>query len=255
VARVGAGSYAATIDEGWWVQRGPNGGYIAAIVLRAILAEIDDPARSPRSFTLHYTRPPVAGPAEVAVVVEKQGRTMTTASVRLTQDDRLSAIGLAALAIDTPGPSFADTVMPDAPPPESVPESERGGPPVPIRARYDTRWVIGDEPFSASGPPSEVGRWIRLAEPEPVDSVVVAALTDAWLPAVFTRLEQMVGVPTIDLTVHFRNPPPPGTEWCFARFRTTHAAHGFLEEDGDVWAPDGTLLAQSRQLGMFLLRG
>jgi acyl-CoA thioesterase len=61
-----------------------------------------------------------------------------------------------------------------------------------------------------------------------------------------------MGVPTIDLTVHVRNPVPPGTEWVLVRFTTRALAGGFLEEDGELWHPDGTLLAQSRQLAVLL---
>ena len=39
------------------------------------------------------------------------------------------------------------------------------------------------------------------------------------------------------------------------RFRTTVASEGFLEEDGELWAPDGTLVAHSRQLGLILSNG
>ena len=33
---------------------------------------------------------------------------------------------------------------------------------------------------------------------------------------------------------------------------TTTADEGFLEEDGQLWSPDGTLIAHSRQLGLLL---
>ena len=52
--------------------------------------------------------------------------------------------------------------------------------------------------------------------------------------------------------------PHPGLAadaFVLASFRTTVAADGFLEEDGEVWAPDGTLLAQSRQLATVLPLG
>src|SRR5687768_7589782 len=72
------GRYGATIDEGWWVVRGPNGGYIAAIVLRAMEAHVADVTRTPRSLTLHYTRPPESGLVEVTVTTERTGRTLTS---------------------------------------------------------------------------------------------------------------------------------------------------------------------------------
>ena len=64
-------------------------------------------------------------------------------------------------------------------------------------------------------------------------------------------------VPTVDLTIHFRvgpaaSGPRADDAFVLAAFRTTVAADGFLEEDGEIWAPDGTLLAQSRQLATVL---
>ena len=35
---------AACVDGGWSTPRGPNGGYIAAIMLRALAAAVDDPS-------------------------------------------------------------------------------------------------------------------------------------------------------------------------------------------------------------------
>ena len=70
----------------------------------------------------------------------------------------------------------------------------------------------------------------------------------------FPRITDHVAVPTIDLTVHIRSPlPHPGLaddDRVLALFRTDHAADGFIEEDGLIFAPDGTLLAQSRQLAI-----
>ncbi len=89
-----------------------------------------------------------------------------------------------------------------------------------------------------------------------MDAPAIAAVTDGWLPPVFGRTNEPLVVPTIDLTVHFRSAVPhPGVAadgFLLAVFRTSVAADGFLDEDGEVWAPDGTLLAQSRQLAAIL---
>ena len=248
VQGLGEGRYSARIDEGWWIQRGPNGGYLAAIVLRAILEEVADPARPPRSITLHYLRPPTAGSCEVTVTVERSGRGLTTVSARLAQDGRDCVLALAALGVVRPGPDISDAPMPSVPPPEELPPRE-GGPQVPIRHRYDTRHTIGTPPFEL-GDAALSGGWIRTSDDDPVDELLLLALTDAWPPAIFSRAEVPIGVPTVDLTVHFRQAPPRVPGWCLVRFRTTVAAEGYLEEDGEVWSADGTLLAQSRQLGV-----
>jgi acyl-CoA thioesterase len=249
-----AGRYAATIDPGWWIERGPNGGYLAAIVLRAVLAEVGEPARRPRSMTLHYLRPPVEGPCEVQVVVERAGRGLTTVTARLSQSGRDCILGLVALGLDRPGPELHDHPAPEVEGPDRVapraPDTT-GGPDIPFRRRYDLRPALGSLPFTA-GPEALTGGWIRTVDHDPVDDVLVAAITDAWPPAVFSRVDAPIGVPTVELTIHFRGAPPGAPGWCLGRFRTQEATAGYLDEHGEVWAEDGTLLAESRQLAVLL---
>ena len=250
VTPLGEGRYAGRIDEGWWIQRGPNGGYLAAIVLRAVLAEVDDPARPPRSITLHYLRPPVVGPCDITVTIERSGRGLTTASARLSQSGRDCILALAALGVERPGDLLEDHPMPEVLLPHELPaRPEAPAIDIPIRARYETVPALGTAPF-VLGPEALTGGWIRTEDHDAVDEVLLAAITDAWPPAIFSRMEVPVGVPTIDLTIHFRAAPSRQPAWVLVRFRTTMAAEGYLEEDGEVWSEDGRLLAQSRQLAV-----
>ena len=254
VEPLGDGRYAAQLDRGWWIERGPNGGYLAAIVLRAILAEAGGDRRTPRSFTLHFLRPPVEGPAEVVVEVLRQGRTLATVRARMEQDGQACIEALAAVAGSRPGMEFDDAAPPAVPPPEELTAAAEPPTTIPMRGRYEYRHGIGMPPGS-NADEALTGGWVRLTDGEPVDHAVVAALTDGWVPALFSRMQSPVGVPTIDLTVHFRHQPPEQPGWCLVRFRTRVAAEGYLEEDGEVWSEDGRLLAQSRQLAAMLTPG
>src|SRR3982751_777557 len=98
VRPAGEGAFAASVSDQWAVPRGPNGGYIAAIVLRALEAAVADPGRAPRSLTLHYLRPPAAGPCAVQVAVERRGRTLSSLSARLVQGGTTMVVALAAFA-------------------------------------------------------------------------------------------------------------------------------------------------------------
>lgn len=255
VTPAGEGRYAARIDPGWWIVRGPNGGYLAALVLRAMQDAVGDSSRLPRSLTVHFTAPPDEGEALVATTREREGRSLTTVSARLGQGGRLCALALCAFSRERAGPSFDHARMPEVAPPERCAPRDPGDAGIALHQRYEQRHAVG-APFGEAGAEALSGGWIRLREHEgPVDAPVLAAITDAWPPAVFALGREAIprGVPTVDLTVHFRAPYPAGADprdFVLAVFRSRLAAGGFVEEDGEVWSRDGTLLVQSRQLAV-----
>jgi acyl-CoA thioesterase len=255
VERLGPDRYAARIDRGWWIVRGPNGGYVAALLLRALGEAVGDASRTPRSLTVHYTSPPVEGPAEIHTARERVGRSLTTATARLLQDGKLRALAIAAFATPREGPAFDSLPMPEVVPPERAEPLPAPVHVIPIRDRYDSRLAFGA--LGSRSAEAATGGWIRLREdPGPVDAALLAAYTDSWPPALFTKVDPtklLGGVPTVDLTVHFRAPWPAALdprEFALVVFRTRLARDGFLEEDGEVWSRDGVLLAQSRQLAV-----
>jgi acyl-CoA thioesterase len=255
---IGEGAYEVRVDEGWWVVRGPNGGYVAALVVRALEHAVGDPARTLRSFTAHYLRPPAAGPARVETRVERAGRSVTTTSARLLQGEKLLALALAAFATPRASPEIHHALPPEVEPPEACPL--RTGSVIPIHRQFEQRWAIGPPPFD--GPrarEARTGGWLRLAEPRALDAALLVAYADAWPPSVYATGELPPlpgGVPTIDLTVHVRSAlPVPGVapdEPVLVSFRTREVSQGLLEEDGEIWSRDGRLLAHSRQLGFVL---
>ncbi|HEX4465340.1 MAG TPA: thioesterase family protein [Solirubrobacterales bacterium] len=255
VKDLGEGHFGAEMSERWWVERGPNGGYVAAVILRAIqaAAEIE---RAPRSLTVQFPRAPVAGPVEITVRTEREGRTVTFLSARMEQQGKLQATALAVLADDLDANGFEELKMPSVEPPAELyspdPEQVAGMPT--MFQNYSVRPVLGDEAFS--GGASYSGLWIRAREPRLLDAPLAAAILDAWFPAPFIRLERPVPAPTIDYTVHFRAPlPEPAAsaeDPYLATFRSGLARGGFFEEDGELWSQDGSLLAQSRQLALLL---
>ncbi|MCR9095822.1 MAG: thioesterase family protein [bacterium] len=263
LTRLTDGRFEVRIDRGWWIIRGPNGGYIAAILAKAAAATIDDPGRPLRSLTIHFLRPPQEGPAEVEAVVERSGRTVTTVSVRLLQNGKVQAIATAAHAVPRKMEGFIHAAMPDVPPPsECAPRVRTPTPDGPtLHERYDQRFTIGPAPFSDEPRTREArsGGWIRLKESRPWDAAEIAAISDAWPPAVFASSdmpETTGGVPTVDLTVHLLNPEALAAlapeAFVLVDFTTRAVQGGYLEEDGEIWSEDGILLAQARQVGVVI---
>ena len=242
VRRVADGVFEATLDRGWWIVVGPNGGYVAAIVLRALLETAADAERAPRSLTVHYVSPAHEGPVRILTRVERAGRSLSTLSARVEQDGALVALALAAFAKPRSSAGFADLHMPEVPPPESlepiVSPPERTAP---MRSQFESRRVFG-EPVLASSAHALAGGWMRPATPRVADTPFVALLCDAWPPSVAQHRalagSPQRGMPTIDLTVHFRSPVPADArpdDFYLAVFRTRTLAAGFAEEDGEIW--------------------
>ncbi|HVW30364.1 MAG TPA: thioesterase family protein [Polyangiaceae bacterium] len=257
IVRIESGRYHGRIDPGWWIVNGPNGGYIAAILLRALIAEVDDLVRAPRSLTIHYLRPPAEGPVEIHTAREREGRTLTTASARLFQGGKLMAVALGAFAPARSGFEYSDRKMPAFAPADSYPKLRDKYPGlVEMQKRYDSRWATPHE-LGAGAHEALGGGYIRFEEPRVVDALAVAAFTDAFPPSVITRAPERAAlgpIPTVDLTIHFRTTLPlPGAtpaDRCVVQFTSKTAKEGFVEEDAEVWSESGVLLAQSRQLAI-----
>jgi acyl-CoA thioesterase len=239
----GDGRWTAWAPERWFVARGPNGGFLAALAARAAECAAGRPLRS---LALHFLAPPAVGPLEVAATVERAGRSYSAVSVRIGQDGAPATLALATLgALPDDGPTWAVGSMPAAAPPEELEPLAREGVPA-FFANYDVRWALRGE--------AETGGWLRSRAPRALDAPLVAAMSDAWAPAAFTALGRVVGAPTLDLTVHIRRPLPPAgmgpDDFVLARFSSRLSVAGVWEEDGELWTPGGELIAQSRQLAL-----
>jgi len=246
----GEGRFDTTVHPGWGTRRSPNGGYLMVMLLRAMNEVVADASRPPRSLTTHFLRPAEHGPATIVATVERSGGKLTTVSARMIQNDKPVAIGIGAFGSSFGDEQFQDAVMPSVPPPLECPQLPQS---VDIDQRFELRRALGPEPFSG-GSEAHIGGWSRLEEPRIGDAFMIAILTDAWWPSMFTRQASKKtagGAPTVDLTVHFRAPlPHPGTgpeSFYLVSQRTVSSREGYMDESGEVWAADGTLLALSRQ--------
>ena len=250
--------FAAEVSGDWRAGRGPHGGYLAAMLLRALTETVADSARAPRSLTIHYPRAPAPGPVSIATVLERAGRSLSTLSARMEQGGTLIALVLAAFSVPWRAPEIIALEMPDVAPPQAGREAgslrAAGAPPFTKHLVFQPR--IGGLPFSCSDEPMEIGGWLGLEAPRPIDALSLAFFSDALFPPPFLRLSERAVSPTIDLTIHFRDAGGPPRvdpdELCFARFRSGLVHEGFFEEDGVIWGADGAVLAQSRQLALLM---
>ena len=259
VTRGEDGVFYATIAPGWRAGRGPHGGYLAAMLLRALIAAVDDPSRTPRSLTIHYARAPAPGPIEILTTVERAGRSLSTLSARMRQAGEVTALALAAFSVPWRSPEADELPMPELAPPDaerhSTPKLFKGAPEFTRHIVMQPR--VGAVPFAGSGAPMRIGGWTGLPDPtRAVDAPALALFCDAWFPPAFIALDSPAISPTVDLTIHFRRSIEDcdcdPAALCLGVFDTRLLHDGLFEEDGVIWAPDGSVLAQSRQLGIIM---
>jgi acyl-CoA thioesterase len=245
----GEGVFDCHIQPDWWVATGPNGGYIGAILVRALGSDPSLDARPLRSITIHYLGRPEAGAAEVRVESDRHGRSVSFMRATLGQRGRILATAAAVFAGGREGLELDRVEPPRVPQPEEVRSLPVDDGTLPFARQFDYRPAIGGPPFGGGDEPL-TGGWLRLRDERQVDAATLVAVCDAWFPAVFQVLSQPLAVPTLELTVHVRGSVPRASDWLLGRYGTRLARDGFLEESAEVFSREGELLAESRQLAL-----
>ena len=257
---ISPGRYHIAISDKWNVTLGPNGGYIAAIILNGMKNVL--PGVHTRSITFHFLSASVAGDALLIVDIEKKGRTLSTLTAKLSQGDRTIAMAIATFANARENVSFCDLQKPDVQDVKDIPDSRRMGPGmaghVPFRNHYDQLLAIGPTPPETTAEAS-VGGWTRFRENRQFDDLAIVAISDSWFPGLMLKDTPVpVHAPTVDHTVHFVTSVPLASiaidDYLLVQFTTSVAQEGFLIENGWIWSPEGILIAQSRQLAVILPR-
>jgi len=244
----GAGSFRAEVSGRWNVGERPNGGYLTALVTRAMTDAAGRP--DPLSVTTHYLRPPDVGPADLDVEVVRAGRVHATVQGRLEQVGVERLRCLAVFGDLGAAGSSAPTVV-TAEPPAILPLEECVATPrmIELNDRFDVRYdprTIGWARREPSGV-GEVLAWLRFADGREPDPLALLLVVDVMPPTAFS-LGISGWVPTLELTTHVRARPVAG--WLRVAVRTRVVAGGYLEEDAEVWDSADQLVAMSRQLAL-----
>jgi acyl-CoA thioesterase len=232
---------------------GAHGGFVASLALRALTELVDDPQRLPRSLTIQLLAPVRTGPLNLRTRISRAGRSMSAGSVHLEQEGSTVGVALGAFGIAAPSLSRRDVAMPDVPPPEECEIVELSPPGVgSFKHRVTHRAAAPPLPLSGSTQAS-ITVWMRMVQERPLDALAATFLADSAPPALVATLTEFHAIPSAEIALHYA----PGLtaasgQWVLGVFRSRTAADGYCVEDGELWAPDGELLLQSRQLRRIL---
>jgi hypothetical protein len=256
VTRREPGVYDADLSAGWTIISAVNGGYLLAMLGRALADTL--PHADPFTVSAHYLTASQPGPAVIRTDVVRTGRTLSTGQASLLQydDEGREIERIRVLASYGDLGSLPDDVRTTAKPPAIPPIEQCFGPqdapaPVPGSSAITDRLFLKLDPSTlgwALGAPSgngEMRAWFGLADGRDPDPLSLLLAVDA-LPRTAFELGISGWVPTVELTVHVRCRPAPGP--LRVSITTRNLAGGFLEEDAEVWDSADRLVAQSRQL-------
>jgi hypothetical protein len=256
VTRRAPGVYDIDLSAGWTILGAVNGGYLLAVLGRALADALPHP--DPFSITAHYLTASRPGPAVVRTETVRTGRTLSTGQASLLQyDDEGNEVErIRVLASYGDLAALPDDVRTTAKPPALPPLERCFGPddapsPVDGGSAIAGRLMLKLDPDTlgwALGQPSgkgEMRAWFGLADGRDADPFSLLLAVDALPPTAF-EMGLSGWVPTVELTVHVRCRPAPGP--LRVAITTRNLAGGFLEEDAEVWDSADRLVAQSRQL-------
>ncbi|KAK1750165.1 thioesterase-like superfamily-domain-containing protein [Echria macrotheca] len=291
VTPLGDGFYRVNLSPTFRIGSVPNGGYVAACMVRAASTHMS-PKNQPHAMTAHFaflarTEP---GPAIIAVEIVKPGRTLSTVHVTLYQgggalldsspwitgDSRKAIAGYFTMADVTreQGLSISSAHVPIVSPPPPRPDFaaliREGGDehwtawvPPPRLVRIDvlanTR-VFG--PRVPTLPPNMADVWMCLSSGEKFDTAALAFVVDSMpitiesyrtAPKTEFPPDGVFWYPTVVMNMDLKKAlPAEGEEWLRLRLQTKQIRNGRLDLEVLVYDAQGDLVMLANHVNLIL---
>jgi acyl-CoA thioesterase len=241
----------------YWAFIGPFGGATAATILRAL---IDHPQRAgdPLALTVNFCALIAEGDFDLDIRLVKANRSTQHWSVEMSQNGAdVVTLATAVFAERRPSWSHQQAIFPKSTPAEDIaPYTKVAAPWV---KQYDFRFVEGEPKFT--GAPAAIPQnafsklWIGDRVPRQIDMLSLMSMSDAFFGRVFHARQQLVPFGTVALTTYFHATAEEIAAEGISRVLATADAkifHGsYGDQDGELWSPNGRLLATTTQMAYF----
>jgi acyl-CoA thioesterase len=253
----GDSSWQGRAGHDYWAFVGQFGGATAATILRALI-EHPQRAGDPLALTVNYCAPVAEGEFDLDIRLVKANRSSQHWSVEMTQGGAdVATLATAVFAQRRPSWSHQPAEMPPATAFEqTLPYAPK------IAAswvkQYEFRFVEGEPKLGSSPavPGSAYSKlWIGDRTPRQIDALSLMSISDAFFARVFHARGELVPFGTVSLTTYFHTDLESlATEnitrvLAVADARIFHRSYG--DQHGELWSPDGRLLATTTQMGYF----
>ncbi len=237
------------------------------VAMRAMVAELDDPAFRPVSATTLFCSPVPDGPLEIRVEVLRRGNAAIQMRAALSST-RQPGPGLevsATFARERVGPDMLAARTHGLGDPDDAEDAgdremslaKMGV--IPFFCHFEMRLAHGPAFWRAEweGGEARSAFWYRyrVAQRDVVtgqnDPLAIPPIADTMPPALLVRLgpdAERIYAPSLDLTVHFLE--SSSSEWLLVDVRCPRAIAGCATARADIWDDAGKLIATATQTMM-----
>jgi len=240
----------AEVSRNWEIW-GPNGGYLAAIALRAAGLRAGEGHR-PAGLSCQYLRRGLFGAARLEVEPLRAGRSTACFGVSLVQEGRptLAARIWTTSAPIGVGPDYRELRMPDVAPPEDLAPPPEGTAGMRFWENFDLRIASAESPGHPEPRGARTERWLRFrdfgltADPFLAQARALLLIDTMQFPAHWSRRAAPLDylAPSLDVSVWF-HADSGSDDWLLVEAAAPWAGDGLIYGEGRVWARDGRLIA------------
>lgn len=243
-------TYRARLHPDWQVWF-PNGGYMAAILLRAV--GVASTFNRPLSFTCHFLSVPQLGEVDISVASAKRTRNAESLTFSMSQNGKLIIQGMAWTGREVDGYMHDDFTMPKVPHYESLKSTaDIAGALVSdgLWVNLEQRPVKGNTHWLLEKSEAAVQRdWLKFATDELDEDPYLNAgrylvLLDSYgWPAAARRHvgDPRYIAPTLSLTVDFHR--MHDSHWMLLDSHGPLSEAGYMKIQNSLWSEDGKCLA------------
>ncbi|MGO2107375.1 MAG: acyl-CoA thioesterase [Staphylococcus equorum] len=248
------GVYKGHTSEKYANMIGPFGGVIASTLLRAVL-EHPERLGEPAALTINYAAPVADGDFNIKATPTRTNRSTQHWYIVLSQNAKTVITGTAVTAQRRDTWSTTEIAFPNVPAAENVALPSIEGAP-PWLQNYDIRIIKGaplalSQTQSNNAHDSTTLQWIQDNPKRNLDFLSLTSICDAFFPRIWVRLEKMVPIGTVSLTIYFHADSETlkmnGNREVLGHTRALKFYDGFFDQTGEIWSYDGNLLATTSQ--------
>lgn len=249
---VGEGAWRAQGDPAYEAGTGMFGGWTAALLMKAVLAD-ERAEGEPATLNVNYvSRVDPTSALTLSVTPLGGSRSVATWQVELRNEDRegVAALATVVMASRRESIAFTEFTKPEAPDPQAL---DIFHPPAPFGQQTDMRPVTGFPPLNR--PDTRSTHWVRDMTGGPLDHPRLAYLSDSYAPRILFKGSSFRPSSTLTMSVYFyataQELADVGDGHVLGEVVGTRAESSICGSQLRLWSPAGALLATSEQMCWF----